>query len=120
MRLQADTVRAVVAALALTFAVGMDAAAAQTPSGFNPTASAVQEEQLLRELNRIEGRITIPDEKAALLEQPQGRDYRSFHERALPWIGGIAVLGMLIALAVFYFARGRIPLEPGRASRFQG
>jgi formate dehydrogenase subunit gamma len=85
-------------------------------SGSNPTARAVNEEQLLRELNKLEGRVTIPDGKAAILEQPQGRDYRGFREGALPWIGGIAVVGMVIALAVFYFTKGRIRLEDGPQS----
>ena len=113
-------VRALLAVLALSLTVGLgapasaqtgrDPNAAGTPSGFDPTTSAVKEEQLLQQLKKLQGRITIPDEKAALLEQPQGRDYRGFHEGALPWIGGIAVLGMLLALAAFYLMRGRIRL----------
>src|SRR3546814_8711848 len=31
-----------------------------------------------------------------------------FHEGVLPWIGGIAVLGMLLLLALFFFFSGRI------------
>ncbi|RUV72728.1 MAG: formate dehydrogenase subunit gamma [Mesorhizobium sp.] len=81
---------------------------AQTPSGSNPTAQAVSERQLLDELQKIEGRVTLPNTAAGLLEQPQGRDYRSFHEGWLPWIGGIAILGILLLLALFYFYRGRI------------
>ena len=88
------------------------ASAQQGPaSGSNPTAQAVQEDQLLRELQKLEGRVTIPDGKASLLEQPQGRDYQGFHEGLLPWVGGIAILGMLIALAVFYFSKGRMRME---------
>jgi formate dehydrogenase subunit gamma len=82
-------------------------------SGSNPTASAVSEEQLFQQLDRLSGRVTIPDSKAAVLQQPQGREYRQYHEAALPWIGGIAVLGMLAVLAVFYFTKGRIMLEQG-------
>ena len=116
-------VRALLAALALTLATGLgapvsaqhgqdrDPAAAVTASGSNPTASSVKEEQLLQSLRKLEGRVTIPDGKAALLEQPQGRSYRGFHEGALPWIGGVAVLGMILALAAFYVVRGRIRLE---------
>ncbi|RUM95834.1 formate dehydrogenase subunit gamma [Pseudaminobacter arsenicus] len=81
---------------------------AQAPSGINPTAQAVNEQQLLDELSKIQGRITIPDKKAATLQQPQGRDFRGFHEGVLPWIGAIAVLGMLVVLALFYFIRGRV------------
>jgi formate dehydrogenase subunit gamma len=113
MRSGVDVLRSVVFAVALTLGA---AALAQTPSALNPTAQAVQEEQLLRELGKIEGRITIPDEKAALLEQPQGRDYRRFREGALPWVGGIAIIGMLLALAVFFFTRGRIMLKTDEES----
>ena len=86
------------------------------PSGQNPTAASVREDQLLRELNKLQGRISIPDGKAALLEQPQGRDWRQFREGWLPWIGGIAVLGMLLALAAFYFTKGRMRLEHSEES----
>ena len=90
--------------------------AAQTgsPNASNPTAQSVKEEDLLSRLRggaHMEGRVTIPDYKASILQQPQGRDYRAFHERWLPWIGGIAILGMILGLAVFYFTRGRIALE---------
>jgi formate dehydrogenase subunit gamma len=116
-------VRTLLAVLALSLAVGVgapvsaqtgrdrDPAAAVTPNSSNPTANSVTEEQLLQQLKKLEGRISIPDGKAALLEQPQGRDYRGFHEGALPWIGGVAVLGMLLVLAAFYLTRGRIRLE---------
>src|SRR3954466_2817463 len=109
--------RTVLAALGLMVVVGLGTASAQQPpSGTNPTAMSVKEDQLLRELNKLQGRVTIPDGKASLLEQPQGRDYRGFREGALPWIGAIAVLGMLLALAAFYFSRGRIALEPDEES----
>jgi len=92
-----------------------EAGMSQEDSGRNPTAESVNEQQLLQELDRIDGRVTIPDAKASLLVQPQGRDYRGFHERALPWIGGIAILGMLILLAVFYMMRGRIRTAAGES-----
>jgi formate dehydrogenase subunit gamma len=82
----------------------------------NPTASSVTEDQLFRQLDKLTGRVTIPDAKAATLEQPQGRDYRQFREGILPWIGGIFVLGMIVALAAFYFTRGRIRLEHSEES----
>ena len=104
--------RAFFAAFALVVAIGASGVvSAQTqPSGTNPTAASVREEDLLNRLQRLEGRITIPDGKAAILQQPQGRDYRQFHEGALPWIGAIAIIGMLVALALFYFSKGPITL----------
>src|SRR5690606_16053995 len=72
----------------------------------------VQEEALLQELNKLQGRVTIPDRKLSVLQQPQGRDYRRFHESILPWTGGILIGGMLLTLAAFYLYRGRIRLRP--------
>src|SRR3712207_1572949 len=97
---------------------GQDRNPMTQPNSTNPTANSVREEDLLNRLQKLEGRISIPDGKAAILQQPQGRDYQQFHERLLPWIGGIVILGMLLALAIFYFTRGRIKLgdspESGR------
>ena len=83
----------------------------QEGTGSNPTAQSVNEQQLLQELQKIEGRVSQPDDKLALLQQPQGRDYRAFHEGALPWIGAIVILGMLILLAIFFFVKGRIRMD---------
>jgi formate dehydrogenase subunit gamma len=66
---------------------------------------------------RIGGRISIPDERAASLVQPAGRDWRQFHNVTLSWIGGIAVLGMIAIIAMFYMSRGRIPIEGGKSGR---
>jgi formate dehydrogenase subunit gamma len=126
-------IRGLVAALALAATMGIAAPASaqqgtatqggttqnavQGPaSGSNPTASAVSEDQLFRQLDKLSGRVTIPDAKAALLQQPQGREYRGFREDVLPWLGGIFVLGMILALAAFYFTRGRIRLEHSEES----
>ena len=87
------------------------APATQPSSGSNPTAESVNEQQLLQELGKLQGRVSIPDGKAALLEQPQGRSYQFFHELLLPWISGILVVGMLLALALFFLFRGRIRME---------
>ncbi|MFL5126104.1 MAG: formate dehydrogenase subunit gamma, partial [Microvirga sp.] len=85
-------------------------------NGSNPTASSVTEDQLFRQLDKLTGRVTIPDAKAATLEQPQGRDYRQFREGILPLIGGILIIGMIVALAAFYFSKGRIHLVPSEVS----
>jgi formate dehydrogenase subunit gamma len=103
-------------ALALTLAVAAPAFA-QQPNSVNPTASAVQEQQLLQKLRQIDGRCTIPDQKACLLEQPAGRDWRAFHQVTLRWIGAIAVLGMLGVLVLFYLIRGMVRIEAGRSGR---
>jgi formate dehydrogenase subunit gamma len=83
----------------------------------NPSASAVKEQQLLQELNRIQGRVTIPDQRSGVLEQPAGRDWREFRNVTLRWIGGIAILGMIALLVIFYLRRGMVRLEGGRSGR---
>lgn len=111
-------VRFVAGALALAFVVAIAVpASAQQPSSVNPTASAVQERQLLQELNRIQGRVSIPDTKSDVLEQPAGREWRQWHQVTLRWIGAIAILGMLALLVVFYLARGQVKLESGFSGR---
>src|SRR5207244_10501794 len=83
----------------------------------NPTASSVKEQQLLQELNRIQGRVSIPDQRSGVLVQPAGRDWREFRNVTLRWIGGIAILGMLAVLVIFYLTRAMVRLERGRAGR---
>jgi formate dehydrogenase subunit gamma len=111
--LRAPRLVPVLAILAMLAGVGAPAARAADPmTGANPTAQSVHERDLLNALGKLQGRITLPDGKASLLEQPQGREYRGFHERALPWIGGIVILAVLAGLAAFYQVKGRIPAPP--------
>jgi len=109
--------KALLAAFALLLVFAQPAAAQLS---FKPTAEAVHEDKLLNALkegDKITGRISIPDKNAANLIQPAGRDWRDFHRGKLPWIGGIAILGMLALLAVFLMVRGRIRLHKGFSGR---
>src|SRR6478736_2126982 len=101
------------AAFALLFVLASPAAAQLS---FKPTAEAVHEDKLLNALkegDKITGRVSIPDGMAASLIQPAGRDWRDFHRSKLPWIGGVAILGMLALLAIFLMVRGRIRIDHG-------
>ena len=63
--------RGLLAALAIASAATLAApASAQQPTSVNPTASAVQEQQLLQELQQVQGRVTIPDAKSSVLIAP--------------------------------------------------
>jgi formate dehydrogenase subunit gamma len=114
-------IRAAVGVLVLLGAViaaAPSGAQQKNPDGsVNPTASSVREEQLFKEMRRIDGRCTLPDQKACTLEQPAGRDWRRFSQVTLPWIGGIAILGMLAVLVLFYLMRGMVRIEDGRSGR---
>ena len=110
--------RLIAGALAFAFVVATAMpAAAQQPNSVNPTAAAVQEQQLLNQLNKIEGRGTIPDTKSYVLEHPAGRDWREFRTVTLHWIGGIAILGILAVLIIFYLVRGMVKIQSGRSGR---
>ncbi len=100
----------------LLFAAAMAPLAAQQPNSVNPNADAVKEQQLLQQLKRVQGLGSIPDVKSYVIEQPQGREWRQFHEVWLHWIGAIAVLGMLAVLTVFYLTRGIVRIEAGRSA----
>jgi formate dehydrogenase subunit gamma len=111
-------IRAAVVAVGILMIAGFAAPAlAQQPNAVNPNASVPSEAQLFQKLNKLEGRCSIPDAKACTLEQPAGRDWRSFHQVTLPWIGAIAILGMLLVLVLFYLLRGMVKLESGRSGR---
>jgi formate dehydrogenase subunit gamma len=111
-------VRHVIVAIAMLGLAGLTSpVAAQQPASVNPTASSVKEDQLLRELHKVQGRGSIPDVKSYTVEQPAGRDWRHFHEVTLQWLGGIAILGMLALLAVFYLIRGAVRIAAGRSGR---
>jgi formate dehydrogenase subunit gamma len=72
---------------------------------------------LLQQLKTIEGRGTIPDVKSYVVEHPVGRDWQHFHSVTLRWIGGIAILGILAILVIFYLWRGMVMLKSGRSGR---
>jgi formate dehydrogenase subunit gamma len=111
-------IRFVVGALALLFIVTVASPiSAQQPISVNPTASSVKEDQLLRELNRVQGRVSFPDTKSGVIQQPAGRDWRQFHEVTLKWIGVISIVGMILALLIFYLVRGMVKIEGGRSGR---
>ncbi len=110
-------IRLAVGAWAVLLIVAASSPSCAQQTQVNPTASSVKEQQLLQELNRIQGRVSIPDERSGVLEQPAGREWREFRNVTLRWIGGIAILGMVGVIAMYYLTRGKIPLEGGRSGR---
>jgi formate dehydrogenase subunit gamma len=83
----------------------------------NPTASVTSERSLLQQVPRAEGRIDIPDVKAAVLIQPAGRTWEYFHEVLLHWGGAIVILGMIAVLGAAYLVMGRLRITAGRSGQ---
>jgi formate dehydrogenase subunit gamma len=119
MLTRASPLRVFIVALLLGLAAAfmVPPASAQQPTQVNPTAQSVKEKDLLKELQRIQGRSTLPDTRTGVLEQPEGRNWRQFHQVTLRWIGAIAILGMLAILVLFYLIRGMVRIEQGRSGR---
>jgi formate dehydrogenase subunit gamma len=108
---------ALLVAVVLAFPAAAQQAQRNSDGSVNPTASAVQEQKLLQQLGQIDGRVSLPNRRAGVLEQPAGRDWREFHEVTLRIIGAVAILGMLALLVIFYLWRGMVRLESGRSGR---
>ena len=123
MRIELSHVRVAAGALLLLLVAALASPSAaqrvdRNPDGsVNPTASAVSEQRLLQQLGQIDGRVTIPAQRAGVLIQPAGREWRQFHEVTLRIIGAVAILGMLAVLVIFYLWRGMVRLEAGRSGR---
>ena len=99
---------------ALPFAIPHKAMAQQAAPTANDAA-------LLRALQGpggdISGRITIPDSKAAVLQQPEGREWREFREGTLKTASAVLVVGVVVLLAAFYLMRGKIRVDAGLSGR---
>src|SRR6202163_2066783 len=109
--------RFIAGAVAVAGVIAFAAPAGPPPqvSLIDPDASVVNEQTLLRQSPRIEGQIDQPDERARVLIQPVGRVWDHFHEVTLYWLGAIAILGTLAALAAAYLVLGRLRISAGRS-----
>jgi len=81
----------------------------------DPQADVASERSLLQQMPRIEGRIDIQNPTAHVLEQPDGRVWRYFHEVLLHWTGAVVILGTILLLAVAYLVIGRLRISAGRS-----
>jgi formate dehydrogenase subunit gamma len=113
------TIRFIAGALALAFIVATVAPAPVSAQEKSGPVAATSEQQLLQQLKGgvIRGDVSIPDKKSANLIHPAGRNWQTFHTVTLKWIGGIAILGMIVLLAIFYTWRGTMKIEGGRSGR---
>ncbi|MCA0425758.1 MAG: formate dehydrogenase subunit gamma [Proteobacteria bacterium] len=114
-----STLRGLILGLALILGAAI-ASPAMAQSGFNPTQRAVNEDQLMKALKpdgTISGRVTIPNQSAGTLIQPEGKEWRDYRRETLPRIGAIAILGMLVVLCLFYAIRGKVRVAAGMSGK---
>jgi formate dehydrogenase subunit gamma len=114
-------VQIIVCAWIVLFAVVMALPAAaqkRGPDGApDPDASVVNQQTLLQQAPRIEGRVSIPNTRAGVLIQPAGREWVYFHEVILHWLGAVAILGAIVVLGAAYLIMGRIRISAGRSGQ---
>jgi formate dehydrogenase subunit gamma len=113
-------IRLLVLAMLLLLAAAVVPVFAQTlgPDGApNPTASVTSQGTLLKQAPRVEGRIDIPDTRAAVLIQPAGRTWDYFHEVLLHWGGAAIILGTIALLGIAYLVMGRLRIAAGRSGQ---
>jgi formate dehydrogenase subunit gamma len=103
-------------AMVLLIAFAMPAYAQQA-TRVSPEESVVNEQTLLQQFRRVEGVIDQPNPRERVLIQPDGRIWDYFHEVTLRWIGALAIIGTLLALAAAYFIMGRLRISAGRSGR---
>lgn len=122
--------------LALALLAAGGPATAQSGSSVRPPSSAVSSGQpgagvgaeALRSGNydiemwkklrqSMQGTVSIPDKKSGLLIQADGEEWRNLRTGLLPQYGAYALGATIVALALFFFLRGRIRVEHGLSGR---
>jgi formate dehydrogenase subunit gamma len=98
-----------------TIGLGVSTAQAQTagkvPGG---TLGGISDPELWRFARKGGcGTVSIPNKDAGCLVQSHGDTWRAFKNGTLSQIGGWSMLGIIIALGLFYAFRGRIQVDSG-------
>lgn len=107
--------RLALTALLLLIVAAAAPVAAQAPLDHNTTA--VKEQQLLQQHYLIQGRGTIADKRAYVIEQPLGRVWRQIQTVWLYWTAAGVILITVAIFAAIYFTLGPTPIEAGRSGR---
>lgn len=106
--------------IALAALLAFGSAPAPATAQVNPTELAVHEDALLDALGRGEvvgGRVSIPNDRAADLIKPGGRDWQSLHSGTMFALSVWAPLAVLGVLVLYYLMRGPIRIDGGRSGR---
>lgn len=65
----------------------------------------------------IGGAVSIPNQSAGILIQPEGREWRGFRTRILTIAGAVVLLGTVFILAGLYLLKGPQRIDAGRSGR---
>jgi formate dehydrogenase subunit gamma len=106
-----------VALLSIAAAVPTQAQKRGPDGAPNPTASVIDEQTLLKQAPRVEGRVDIPDPRAGVLIEPAGRTWQYVHEVLLHPASAVIILGTIAILGLAYLSVGQIRIAEGRSGR---
>jgi formate dehydrogenase subunit gamma len=87
------------------------------PGLIDPTSPNYDSEIWRRVRRSVEGKVSIPDTKAARLVDSSGETWRNFRNGPLPTYGAWTLGGIIVLLALFFLVRGRIRIEHGWSGR---
>lgn len=116
----------VMAALAVTLAMaisvlpGADGPAVAQESGQVPGEALgdTSDSEFWREVRRgAQGTVSIPDQKAGVMIQSEGENWRNFRNGPLSQFGVWVIVGMVVWLGLFFAVRGRIKIDSGFSGR---
>lgn len=96
-----------------------ESAGVDDPRGITETWLGQRDQfaDILPEGGRIEGLTTVPYAQMNTFVQPEGRQWRRTHNDDVRYGGGWILFGIVLVLALFLAAHGRIPLVHGFSGR---
>ncbi len=103
---------------------GQAQSSVRPPDNASPTGGAVpgdalgttSDAEIWRSVRQgVSGDVSIPDKKASVLVQSEGESWRLLRNGPMFDYLGLAMIGMLVLLAVFFAVRGRIRVQHGLA-----
>lgn len=98
--------------------IGADAQAQSAGSVPGNTLGTASDAEVWREIRRgVSGTVSIPDEKAAVLVQSEGDNWRAWRNGPIAWVGAIAFWVMFFVVFGFYMLRGKVEIKDGKSGR---
>jgi formate dehydrogenase subunit gamma len=98
-----------------TLAAGEEPAAGQVPGGSLGNNSDADFWRALRQGQPAT--INIPDREAAVLIQSEGENWRNIRNGPISTIGGWLLIGVIVAVALYFAIRGRIRITDGLSGK---
>ncbi len=107
-------------AAGLTLSPSLEAPAVAQTEGAVPgsTLGSTSDAEFWRKVRKgVTGSVSIPDNKAAVLVQSEGDNWRGWRNGPIAIVGGITFWVMFFVVFGFYMLRGKIKVQMGKSGR---